>query len=156
MKYSPEGLQAFVEAAEQGSFSAAARKLNKSQSTVSSAIANLEADLGVELFVRTGRYPKLTEAGLKVLGFAKQILDVAGRLEELSIRLSDNVEPKLTVGLTDVYSWYHDRHFLHDFASTYPEVELEWVDAEGEDVIGLVLSGRAHVGLLASQQSYPT
>lgn len=44
MHYSPEALHAFVEAAALGSFSAAARKLRKSQSTVSTAIANLEAD----------------------------------------------------------------------------------------------------------------
>ncbi len=46
MQYSPESLQAFAEAACLGSFSAAARKLGKSQSTVSEAIARLEIDLG--------------------------------------------------------------------------------------------------------------
>ena len=50
MHYSPEALNAFVEAAALGSFSAAARKLRKSQSTISTAIANLEADLGLTLF----------------------------------------------------------------------------------------------------------
>jgi DNA-binding transcriptional LysR family regulator len=50
MRYSPEALTAFVEAVDSGSFSAAARRLRKSQSTISTAIANLEADLGVTLF----------------------------------------------------------------------------------------------------------
>lgn len=48
---------AFVEAAALGSFSAAARKLNKSQPTISIAIANLEADVGCQLFDRSGRHP---------------------------------------------------------------------------------------------------
>ncbi|WP_134928929.1 LysR family transcriptional regulator, partial [Pseudomonas protegens] len=48
MRFSLEQLQMFVQAAQTGSFSAAARKLGKTQSTVSVAIANLEADLGVE------------------------------------------------------------------------------------------------------------
>ncbi len=156
MKYSPEGLQAFVEAVEQGSFSAAARKLKKSQSTVSTAIANLELDLGIELFSRNSRYPQLTEAGFKVLGQVQEILAAAHRLEELSIRLSDQIEPRLTVGLTDVYSFYQDRNFLQSFSDKYPDIELEWLDSEGADVIGLLLAGRAHVGLLASQPSYPT
>ncbi|HCU2193477.1 TPA: LysR family transcriptional regulator, partial [Klebsiella variicola] len=52
MRYSPEALTAFVEAVDCGSFSAAARRLRKSQSTISTAIANLEADLGVTLFDR--------------------------------------------------------------------------------------------------------
>lgn len=62
MHYSPEALQAFVEAAALGSFSAAARKLRKSQSTVSTAIANLEADLALTLFDRSARQPVLTAA----------------------------------------------------------------------------------------------
>lgn len=57
MHYSPEALIAFVEAAALGSFSAAARKLRKSQSTISTAIANLEADLGLTLFDRQARQP---------------------------------------------------------------------------------------------------
>lgn len=60
MHYSPESLIAFVEAASLGSFSAAARKLGKSQSTVSTAIAHLEIDLGLTLFDREKRYPVLT------------------------------------------------------------------------------------------------
>ncbi|MDN6634081.1 MAG: LysR family transcriptional regulator, partial [Enterobacterales bacterium] len=55
MRYSPEALNAFVETVSAGSFSAAARRLHKSQSTVSTAIANLEDDLGVTLFDRSAR-----------------------------------------------------------------------------------------------------
>lgn len=58
MRYSPEALVAFVEAASLGSFSAAARKLRKSQSTISIAIANFEADVGCPLFDRGGRHPR--------------------------------------------------------------------------------------------------
>ena len=60
---SHEVLQAFVQAATQGSFSAAARKLGKSQSTVSAAVASLEIDLNVVLFDRSSRKPTLTPAG---------------------------------------------------------------------------------------------
>lgn len=49
MRYSPEALMAFVETVSCGSFSAAARRLRKSQSTISTAIAHLEADLGFSL-----------------------------------------------------------------------------------------------------------
>lgn len=60
MRYSPEALTAFVETVAAGSFSAAARRLRKSQSTISTSIANLEADLGFELFDRSARHPVLT------------------------------------------------------------------------------------------------
>ena len=68
MRYSPEALTAFVETVATGSFSAAARRLRKSQSTISTAIAHLEADLGFALFDRSARQPVLTSQGKQVLG----------------------------------------------------------------------------------------
>ena len=50
MRHSLESLAAFAQVASEGSFSAAARKLGKSQSTISETIANLEVDLNVALF----------------------------------------------------------------------------------------------------------
>lgn len=72
MRYSPEALVAFVEAAALGSFSAAARKLRKSQSTISIAIANFEADIGCPLFDRAGRHPTLNAAGHQVLNHVRR------------------------------------------------------------------------------------
>jgi DNA-binding transcriptional LysR family regulator len=53
--------------------SAAARRLRKSQSTISTSIANLEADLGFELFDRSARQPVLTVQGEQVLGYVQAI-----------------------------------------------------------------------------------
>nr|WP_233100403.1 LysR family transcriptional regulator [Pseudomonas putida] len=89
MRYSPEALVAFVEAAALGSFSAAARKLRKSQSTISIAIANFEADIGCELFDRAGRHPTLNEAGRQVLTHVEAILDASARLDALAVRLAE-------------------------------------------------------------------
>jgi DNA-binding transcriptional LysR family regulator len=49
-------LRTFIAAAEEGSFSAAGRKLRRAQSVVSQTLANLETRLGVNLFDRGGRY----------------------------------------------------------------------------------------------------
>ncbi|MDP3309728.1 MAG: LysR family transcriptional regulator, partial [Polaromonas sp.] len=81
MRHSPEALTAFAEAATLGSFSAAARKLGKSQSTISSAIANLEIDLGLSLFDRSSRKPALTEHGRVMLGKVQDILAASDRLD---------------------------------------------------------------------------
>lgn len=155
MPYSPESLQAFVEAAALGSFSAAARRLRKTQSTVSTAIAHLEADLGMVLFDRSGRYPQLTEAGRQVLGHAQEILAADARLQQLSVRLAAPVEPRLTVVFSDVYQLDPAQRVLQRFAEAFPEIELEWLDAEGRDVLELVDAGRAGLGLLPRQAQYP-
>jgi len=155
MPYSPESLQAFVEAAALGSFSAAARRLRKTQSTVSTAIAHLEADLGMVLFDRSGRYPQLTDAGRQVLGHAQEILAADARLQQLSVRLAAPVEPRLTVVFSDVYQLDPAQRVLQRFAEAFPEIELEWLDAEGRDVLELVDAGRAGLGLLPRQAQYP-
>jgi len=156
MRYSPESLHAFVEAAALGSFSAAARRLKKTQSTISTAIATLEADLGLTLFNRSGRYPVLTEDGRKVLGHAQEILAAADRLEQLSIRLADEVEPRLSLVFSDIYQLNPDQHLLRRFEQRFPDIELEWLDAEGSDVLDVVQRGRAHLGLMPHQPAYPS
>lgn len=155
MRYSPEALQAFVEAAALGSFSAAARKLRKSQSTISTAIANLEADLGLTLFNREARQPVLTPAGRKVLGHVQEILTASERLEALSIRLGDRVEPRLTIVFSDTYQPNHHDNLLKHFEQRYQDIELECMIAEDDDVLDLLQIGRAHLGMLAVQPSYP-
>lgn len=101
MRYSPEALTAFVETVAAGSFSAAARRLRKSQSTVSTSIAHLEADLGFELFDRSARQPVLTAQGEQVLGYVQAILAASTRLDELAVSLSAQTEARLAFVLSD-------------------------------------------------------
>ncbi len=68
-------LRTFIAAAEQGSFSAAGRKLRRAQSVVSQTLANLEGQLGVTLFNRSARYPTLTEDGRALLQDARAVAD---------------------------------------------------------------------------------
>ena len=100
---SQEVLLAFVQAATQGSFSAAARKLGRSQSTVSAAVASLEIDLDLILFDRSSRKPTLTPAGHVMLQRAEDILAATSRLEMTASQLAQGVEPKLTVAMSDTY-----------------------------------------------------
>ncbi|RLM09831.1 transcriptional regulator [Gibbsiella quercinecans] len=155
MRYSPEALQAFVEAAALGSFSAAARKLRKSQSTISTAIANLEADLTLTLFDRQGRQPVLTAAGRKVLSQVQEILAASERLDALSIRLAGNVEPRLTIVFSDTYQPKHHDRMMMNFEQRYQDIELECMIAEDGDVLDLLQSGRAHLGMVETQKNYP-
>jgi hypothetical protein len=67
-------LKVFLTVVEAGSFTAAARRLNRAVSAISYTIANLEQHLGVLLFDRgQTRTPKLTEAGSAVLSKAKVV-----------------------------------------------------------------------------------
>lgn len=152
---SPEVLQAFVQAATQGSFSAAARKLGRSQSTVSAAVASLEIDLDLVLFDRSSRKPTLTPAGHVMLQRAEEILAATSRLEMAASQLAQGVEPKLTVALSDTYQSDRFEAALSAFEQRYPDLEFECLIAECDDLIALVQSGRAQVAFAEQQPSYP-
>ena len=128
------------------------RKLRKSQSTVSTAIANLEADLALTLFDRSARQPVLTAAGRKVLGHVQAILAASERLDALSIQLAGEVEPRLSMVFSDTYQPKHHDRLMQLFEQRYPEIELEWMIAEEGDVIDLLQSGRAHLGMVEVQK----
>lgn len=152
---SHEVLQAFVQAATQGSFSAAARKLGKSQSTVSAAVASVEIDLDVVLFDRSSRKPTLTPAGHVLLQRAEQVLEASSRLELAASQLSQGLEPKVTIAMSDTYQSERFELALKAFEQRYPDLELEWLIAECEDLIALVQSGRAQIALIEAQEVYP-
>ncbi|MGY3859018.1 LysR family transcriptional regulator [Aeromonas intestinalis] len=151
MNLSLEQLKALLAAAETGSFSGAARRLGKAQSVVSTAIANLEIDLGLELFDRSGRYPVLTEAGRRVQQEALILLAQSERLQAIAGELAVGIESRLTLAIDD------DSHLpwlgavLEEFATRYPAVELELLFPLMDDVTELLKSGRAQLGICYQQ-----
>lgn len=155
MNISPEALQAFTQAASCGSLSAAARRLGKSQSTVSEAVARLELDLGVELFQRGPRRLELTEAGASLLAHAEEVLTASDRLLRHATQLAGGQEARLTLALSDAYQPKQYEARLVELDQRYPDLEFECLIAEHADVLDLVCQNRAHLGLLAAQPDYP-
>lgn len=138
-----------------GSFSAAARALGKSQSTISNAVANLEDDLGFMLFDRQGRQPVLTEQGQRALAQVQQILAASQRLDELAVRLSQGVEPRLSLAISDFWQAEYHETLLKRFEARYPDIEFECMIAEDADVLDLLQAGRVHLGVVRAQPRLP-
>lgn len=155
MFISADAIAAFVLAAELGSFSAAARRLGKRQSTISETIANLEIDLGVTLFERGGRQPQLTAAGQRLLPAARQTLAAQDSLQLEAQLLAGGLEPRLTLVLSDTFHTGDFEAMLSEFAERFPTLELECLVGEQEDVLALLQSGRAQLGLLTALAGYP-
>ena len=155
MSYSPEALEAFSQVLALGSFSAAARRLGKSQSTISEAISRLEIDLGVTLFDRSSKHPTLTEAGRALQGRIEELLAASDKLRRAAGRLVDGMEPRLTLVLSDANQFAEFEARMAELDQRFPEIELECVFAEHGDAINLIQSGRASLGLLSAQASYP-
>ncbi|MDN3237584.1 MULTISPECIES: LysR family transcriptional regulator [Pseudomonas] len=154
MNLSIEALESFVHAASSGSFSAAARGLGKSQSTISETIARIEIELDVELFVRGARQLTLTEPGRSLLGYALETLSAIDRLKRHAATLGRGQEAKLTLVLSDTYQQSQYEARLHELDQRYPDLEFECFFAEQADVLDLINQGRANLGLLAAQPEY--
>ncbi|WP_298183917.1 LysR family transcriptional regulator [uncultured Pseudomonas sp.] len=151
-----DALHAFVQAVSCGSFSAAARRLGKSQSTISAAIANLEADLGLQLFDRSSRKPTLTEHGQVMLGKAEAVLTANQQLARAAMELGQGLESKLTIVLSDTYQSERFEQALDDFQQRYPQLQLECLIAEYDDLLALLQQGRAQLGFIEAQPTYPS
>lgn len=122
MRFSLDQLLMFVQVVKSGSLSAAGRKLGKTQSTISAAIANLETDLGVDLFDRSNRSPALTASGHKLLVQAEAVLERCMTFEAHADCLSDNVETSLTLAIETPYGPIMP--VLKAFEAAFPFVDL--------------------------------
>jgi DNA-binding transcriptional LysR family regulator len=130
-------LVSFVQTAEHGSFSAAARILGLTPAGVSKNVARLEADLGVRLFHRSTRRLALTESGER---FLQQVDGPLTSLEGAltGVRHRDE-EPTGTLKVSMGQAF--GRHFLvpllEDFLGRYPAVLPDWhFDNRQVDIVG--------------------
>ena len=125
-------IRSFVAVAETGSFSAAARELNRAQSVISMHIAGFEAELGYKLFDRTPK-PVLTAKGEELLIGAKRVLVETDRLQNRALALSDTQTPSLYMGIDLVLEAPVMIEWLKLFAKSFPSVRLQVENITGSE-----------------------
>jgi DNA-binding transcriptional LysR family regulator len=148
-------IRIFVAAADEGSFSAAGRKLRRAQSVVSQTIANLEAQLGVTLFDRTGRYPQLTGEGRALLIDAREVAAGIDGFKAKAKGMAAGLEPELSVVIDVMFPMAAITGAAAAFVETFPETPLRvYVEALGA-VIQPVLDGRCSLGVIGTLALVP-
>jgi len=144
--WSLDQLTAFVTEVEEGSFSAAGRRLGRVQSAVSYAIGQLEEGLGSQLFDRSGRTPTLTRAGRRLAAEARLVLAQARDLSEAAARLQEGIEPVLRVVVDVIYPQERLVDTCRAFQQAFPSTTLRLESALLDDAVEAVRSGRADLG----------
>ena len=96
-------LRILATVAETGSFSAAARKLGRVQSAISQSVQSLESTLGLPLFDREGKVPKLNDAGRVLLQDARRLIAGAETLKARAESIASDVEPELTLAVDGIF-----------------------------------------------------
>src|SRR5512142_2151143 len=113
-------LLAFAAVARERGFSRAARRLARTQSAVSQAVARLEEDLGARLFLRQGRVTELTPAGRLLLERAERVLDEMDRARESLQAVAELRDGVLVVGTSDTLAYYLLPPAIAAFRARYP------------------------------------
>ncbi len=140
-------LRALLAVAEEGSFSAAGRRLQRVQSAISTAMANLESQLGVELWDRATRVPTLTDPGRAVLAAARRICAEADALRDLAAGMTAGLEASVSLCVDALFPLTALVDLCAGFAAEFPSVDLR-VDTQTMSVVsGRVLSGAASLGV---------
>ena len=148
MNWTIDQLEAFVLSVKQGSFSAAARKLGKAQSRVSSAIANLEADLGFALFDRSARLPVLTLQGESMFIEAQAVLSQCQRLQARALTAVDGEELSLTLAIDEAVPIAIFEPFFVHIADRFPLLKLTVINGSQDDIAQWVDEKTADLGIL--------
>jgi DNA-binding transcriptional LysR family regulator len=138
----------FLAIVETGSFAAAARKLGRATSAVSYAIANLENQLGLELFLRAGAAkPRLTDAGRAILSDSRGIAMALDGLIAKARGLTQGLEAEVSLVVDVMLPAKLVVKALEEFRHTFPTVTLRLrVEALGA-VTEAVLDRQALFGL---------
>lgn len=130
-------LESFVQSAEGGSFSAAARRLGLTPAAVSKNVARLEASLGVRLFQRSTRSLTLTEGGER---FLQQVGGALATLQDAMAGLAkDDGQPAgtLKVSMGQAFGREHVLPMMGDFLARYPAIVPDWhFDNQQVDLVG--------------------
>lgn len=153
---SMDQLRTFIAAADEGSFSAAGRKLRRAQSVVSHTLANLEQQVGFALFDRAGRYPQLTEAGRALLEEARRAADGMDAFKARARILAGGQEPELSVAVDVMYPIAKLTEAVQAFHAQFPATPLRlYVEALGA-VVQPLLDGQCRIAVIGSFPDVPS
>ena len=139
-------LEAFVQVAEGGSFSKAARELYLTQPTISAHISSLEKELNVRLFVRNTKEVSLSDNGKDLYKYAKQMVDLQGKIEEHFGMKKDSGKHCITIAASTIPAQYLLPKVLMCFNEKYPEEQFKIKETDSAQVVTQIVDCMADVG----------
>jgi DNA-binding transcriptional LysR family regulator len=141
-------IEAFLEVARRQNLSRAAEALFLSQPTLTARLQRLEAALGEQLFVRTRRGMRLTEAGDAFLPYAEHALRALADGRERLSELRQGMAGRLVLGAPPTVSTYALPALLARFSSAHPGVRLTVKTGTSEEILEMVLHDQVQLGIM--------
>jgi DNA-binding transcriptional LysR family regulator len=142
-------LRYFLAVAQELHFGRAAERAHIEQSPLSRQIKQLEAELGVSLFLRNKHRVELTDAGRALIPEAQSILQATERARRTVLRAEEGLVGRLTIGYTNLAIYTAFPQILVEYRRRYPEVELVLRDSLLTPVqIDFLLENKIDLGVL--------
>ncbi len=140
-------LQSFLVVAEELHFSRAATKLHLAQSSVSAQIQALEHSLGTPLFERVNRRVRLTEAGEKLKGYARKVVEMT---DEIKADINSHEDPRgsLVIRMPESLATSRIPQAVKRFHERYPLVKLRFINCSDTELQQELNSGRLDLAFL--------
>ncbi|MEM6453901.1 MAG: LysR substrate-binding domain-containing protein [Acidobacteriota bacterium] len=148
-------LRMLVAIADEGSFTAAAKRLRRAQSAVSHGIRTLEAQLDLRLFDRSTKKPTFTEAGSTILAEARTLLVRADRLRATARGLASGLEGEMAVACGVIVPETAWLDVLATVRDAFPRLSLRIFREEVGGVPDLLMRGIAELGFAGAQSLAP-
>lgn len=136
--------------ADNKSFSLTAEKLYLTQPTVSAYISKLESELGEKLFYRTTKEVALTEAGKKIYIYAKDIIELAEKIENAFKESPEEGPRRMVISASSIPGTYLLPGILAEFSRTYPNVEMRVQESDSVGVMNDIREHRADLGFVGT------
>jgi LysR family transcriptional regulator, hydrogen peroxide-inducible genes activator len=143
------GLRAFVAVAERQHFSSAATTLGVSQSTLSQALAALEAGLGTQLIERSTRRVFLTREGTQLLPHAQAVVEAVDAFASAAAGASDPLQAGVRLGMIPTVAPYVLPTVLAGLAEQLPSLTLRVIEDQTERLLRLLREGALDAALIA-------
>jgi DNA-binding transcriptional LysR family regulator len=141
-------LRYVVATADHGTMTAAAQALYVAQPALSRAVRDLERELGIELFARSGRGVVLTAAGAQVVHHARVVLEAVDAIEDLSAGRGNGRGAELRIAATATLEPELTGRLLPLFARDQPAVTVRVIRCAGREAVGAaVRAGRAELAV---------
>jgi DNA-binding transcriptional LysR family regulator len=141
-------LKQFIAVAEELHFGRAAQRLNMTQPPLSQSVQNLEATLGVALFVRTTRQIALTEAGQALLPEARRILAQAENLAPMLQEVVAGTAGTLRLAFISIADYSILPRTLKAYREAFPGIRIELHEATTDRQLSMLQEGEIDAGLL--------
>lgn len=141
------GLEAFVAIAELGSFNRAADYLNLSQAALSHRIRKIEADLGVQLLIRSTRDVLLTKEGQALLPQVRRNLAHLSEAYDGLRKLSHGKQDRLALACLPTIANYYLPSILRQFCDECPDIAVQLHDQPMGRIYELVQAGEVEFGI---------